>query len=130
MNNIRFFNFDSDFTGDTQGRIMMVYVIGNIKENNELRINKLIYLATLLIVLLHEVVGHVNVRYQNFLNKNKKVFHSPKPEFESDYSIKRKKESGEFVEGALFGDYKCQMTLREILFILDKNNYYKYKNYK
>ena len=130
INNIRFFNFNSDFTGDTQGRIMMVYVTGNIKDNNELVVNKLIYLATLLIVLFHEIVGHVNVRYQNFLNKNKKVFHSPKPEFESDYFIKREKKIGEFVEGALFGDYKCQMTLREILFILDINNYYNYKNYK
>ena len=65
-------------------------------------------------------LSDINVRYQNFLNKNEKKFLSPKPEFESDYSKKRKKESGEFIEGALFGDYKCQMTLREILFNLDK----------
>ena len=129
INNIRFFNFDSDFTGDTQGRIMMVYVTGIINTTYEPDINKLVYLSTLLIVLVNEIVGHVNVRYQNFLNKNEKKFLSPKPEFESDYSKKRKKESGEFIEGALFGDYKCQMTLREILFILDKRNYYEKKDY-
>ena len=58
INNIRLFNFDFDLTGDTQGRIMLVYVTGIIKTTYKPDINKLVNFSTLLIVLVHEIVRH------------------------------------------------------------------------
>ena len=45
------------------------------------------------------------------------------PTFPSNYGLFRGKESGEFIEEKLFGNYKWQMSIKQILFILDINNY-------
>ena len=41
----------------------------------------------------------------------------------SSYEKGWKKETGEFIEESLFGNYQYKMTMKEILFILDKANY-------
>ena len=45
------------------------------------------------------------------------------PIYPSDYAKERGKESGEVVEENLFGNYQCKMTMKEIFFTLDKENY-------
>ena len=67
-------------------------------------------------------MAHLLIKIYNYLNKNNKIG-SSLPNKPSDYAKKRKKESGEFLEELLFGDYKCSMTIAQILFILDKKNY-------
>ena len=83
---------------------------------------KVVYLATFLITCFHEIFGHLFIRIHNYLNKNNQI-NSPKPKFGSDYAKDRGKESGEYIEELLFGNYEAKMTLFQILFILDKNNY-------
>ena len=125
INNIRFFNFESDFVGVTKGKLQFIYIKAKMKFCSNESITILVYLAILIIALMHEIIGHLNIRFQNFVNDTK--IKSPKPEYGSSYAIERGRESGEFVEEKLFGNYKCQMNLREILFSLDIKNYNNYE---
>ena len=47
------------------------------------------------------------------------------PLYPSDYERLRGKESGEKIEELLFGNYKFEMTIKEMIFALDKENYKK-----
>ena len=59
-----------------------------------------------------------------YLNPPEKKIISPQPnKLKSSYAIKHVKESREFLEEQLFGNYGFQMTMKQILFILDKSNY-------
>ena len=123
LKNIRFFNFDTDFIGETKKRFLSIYIQSfPPKKNKNDKLKKIIYLAVVLITCFHEILGHLFIRIHNYLNKNNFIT-SPKPQFGSSYAQKRGKESGENVEELLFGNYKCEITLNQILFILDKNNY-------
>lgn len=128
LNEIRFFSFDSNFTAETKKIFLLVYIQSYISNNStkDINIKKLIYLAIFLISCFHEIVGHLSLRIHNYLFKENQV-NSPKPDFPSNYGLDRKKESGEFIEGKLFGNYKYQMSIKQILFILDINNY-QYEN--
>ena len=133
LNDIRFFNFQSDFTGLTKKRFLLIYVQGFLRNNypnaND-DIIKLIYLGTILIVFIHEIIGHLNLRIQNYLDKTKKI-EFPTPNHPSYYAKGRGKESGEFLEELLFGNYDCRMTIFQIIFILNVENYnVDYKTFK
>ena len=123
LNEIRFFSFDSNFTAETKKRILLVCVQDYISNNRtkDINIKKLIYLAIFLIACIHEIVGHLSLRIHNYLHKENQA------KFPTEYRGFRGKESGEFLEGKLFGDYKCQMTIKQILYILDIKNY-QYEN--
>ena len=125
INNIRFFNFDSDFSGSTKSRLLLIYAQSNMKPDYEESINILIYIIKFIIILIHEIVGQLNIRYQQFINNNFKYIKlkSPKPDEGLEYAIKRGAESREFVEEQLFGNYEGKMYLRQILFALDIKNY-------
>jgi len=45
------------------------------------------------------------------------------PQNPSSYAIGMQKEPGEFIEESLFGKYECKMTIKQIIFTLDKENY-------
>ena len=123
LNNIRFFNFDTDFIGETNKRFLSINIQSfPPKKNKADKLKKIIYLAVVLITCFHEILGHLFIRIHNYLNKNNYIY-SPKPLFGFFYPKKRGKESGENVEVLLFGNYECKMTLNQILFILDLNNY-------
>ena len=125
LNNIRFFNFKTDFVGITKKRFLNIYIQAFPPENtngNKIDKVKIIYLTIFLITCFDEIMAHLLVIIYNYLNKNNKIG-SSLPNKPSDYAKKRKKESGEFLEELLFGDYKCSMTIAQILFILDKKNY-------
>ena len=85
---------------------------------------------------LHEIIGHINIRFQFYLDKR---YSSHKPEKPSKFAETRKgKESGEFVEELLFGAFEDEIELNQMLYILDIKNYDKeidvfkkeYQNYK
>ena len=81
-------------------------------------------MAVFLISSIREIIGNLYLRIHNYLNPNKKKILSPQPnKLKSPYYIKSGKESGEFLEEQLFGNYGFQMTMKQILFILDKSNY-------
>ena len=124
LNEIRFFSFNSNFTAETKKRILLVCVQNYISNNaaKDINIKKLIYLAIFLIACIHEIVGNLSLRIHNYLHKENQD-NSTMPEFQTEYEVFRGKESGEFLEAKLFGDYKCQMTIKQILYILDLKNY-------
>ena len=122
INNIRYFLFDSDFSGYTKGRVLFIYLRTTIYYKNvDNNLNKLFNLANYVIVSIHEIVGHLNIRIQNYLGQ--KEYLSPKPEKGSDYANSRNKESGEYIEEQLFDRILESLTIKEILFILDIKNY-------
>ena len=121
INNIRFFNFQSNFSAITKTRLLLIYAQANMKSDYKESINILIYLTLFIINLIHEIIGHLNVRFQQYLYLNK--LKSPKPEKGSKYANERGAESGEFVEEELFGNYQGSMTVQQMLFLLDINNY-------
>lgn len=122
LNNIRFFNYMTKFIAETKKRYLSIYIRSFPSKKNGDDNRKVVYLATFLITCFHEIVGHLFIRIHNYLNKNNQI-NSPKPKFGSDYAKDRGKESGEYIEELLFGNYEAKMTLFQILFILDKNNY-------
>ena len=77
-----------------------------------------------MITCIHEIIGHLYIRINNYLNKDEKIS-SLMPNFPIKYAEERGKESGEVIEEKLFGNYKFEMTMKEILFTLDKENYKK-----
>ena len=123
LNNLRFFNYRTNFVAETKNRFLFIYFQASILEDLAFNINikKMIYLAIFLISCFHEIIGHLYIRVHNYLNKR---IQSPSPkDLKSPYSIARDKEAGEYVEELLFGNYEFRMTMKEILFILDKKNY-------
>ena len=131
--NIFFYDFHTDFKGLTMRQTMRIYEYGPILnlENNDL--SKLIYLAFILDINEHEVLGHYNIGYQKYSNETQK-YDSPKIEKElsSDYAKKRGyKESGEDIEIKLYGRVIDSLTLKEALFILNLSNYrYDYNDFR
>lgn len=124
LNEIRFFSFTTKFTAETKKRFLLIYIqtyIGN-NEVEDINIKKLIYLAIFLVSCFHEIAGHLSLRVYNYIfTKDKKE--SPIPKYPSSYARKRNKESGECIEENLFGDYKFKMSIKQMLYILDVDNY-------
>lgn len=125
LNNMRFFTYKTDAVAETKKRFLSIYMEANIRIfENDINIKKSVYLAVFLIASIHEIIGHLYLRIHNYLNPPEKKIFSPQPnKLKSSYAIKRGKESGEFLEEQLFGNYGFQMTMKQILFILDKSNY-------
>ena len=124
MDNLHFFNFRTNFVAETKKRFLFIYIQASISSENDYNtdIKKIIYLVIFLISCMHEILGHLYLRINNYIYKTEKIS-SPKPKFPSEYAEERDKESGEFIEEQLFGNYNFKMTMKEILFALDKENY-------
>ena len=124
LNNVRFFNYRTNFVAETKNKFLYIYIRSILPEEYPTDINQktCIYLIIFLTACIHEIIGHLFLRIYNYLNKDKKQS-SPMPKNPSNYAKKRQKESGEYIEEMLFGNSKYQMTMKEILFALDKNNY-------
>ena len=76
---------------------------------------KIIYLTTFLITCFHEILGNLFLTIYNYLNKNNQI----------NSLIKNN------VEELLFGNYKSNMTLNQMLFTLEIKNYsVDYKEFK
>ena len=132
INNIRYYIFKSDFHGITLVKNLSIYEDGDpyYIENNAL-LSKIAYLSDNIQSNLHEIIGHLNIRFQFYLSKDKR-YSPPKPEKPSKAALSKKgKESREFIEELLFGDIRERLELEQMLYILDINNYQKdMKNFK
>ena len=126
LDNFHFFNYETDCIAETKKRFLFTYIESQLQGNYPQNINlvKLIYLTVFLITCIHEIIGHLILRIFNYLSENEKL-NSPIPLNPSDYARLRGKESGEKIEELLFGNYKFEMTIKEMLFTLDKENYKK-----
>ena len=124
MDDFHFFNFSTDSVAETKKRFLSIHIQASFtsEKNYSVDIKKAIYLVIFLISCIHEIIGHLYIRINNYIYKDDK-FSSPMPNFPSDYTEERQKESGEFIEESLFGNYQFKMTMKEILFTLDKANY-------
>ena len=124
INKVKYFIFPSHFEGMTIGKTLSIYLNGNpfeIKDDKTL--SKLDYLSHNVKSNLHEIIGHLNVRIQYYLTKDKRYL-SPKPQNPSRQALQRKgKEAGEFLEEILFGAFAGALELEQMLYILDIKNY-------
>ena len=129
LNNIRFFNYNTDFVAETKKRFLYIYIqsFSNVLFFDiDINIRKTIYLTMFLISCIHEIIGHLYIRIYNYLYDDKndqKLLSSLPGPLATDYAKERKKESGEYIEELLFGNYGFEMKMKEILFTLDKKNY-------
>ena len=84
--------------------------------------SKLLSLSFNLINNEHEVLGHLNIRIQSIINR--KEIKSPSPNINSKNLKERKEgESGDYIEELLYGSNLNNLSYKEILFILDLDNY-------
>ena len=128
IDNIKFFIYDTSFLGDINNDNNTIYEYGNINlEIKNRDVALLIFYGFHIIIDIHEIGGHLNIKYQYYISLNE-VFRSPdiKEEFINLYSSTgkaRNRESVETIEIALFGQVKNSLTIREALFVLNKKNY-------
>ena len=126
INNIKYFIFDSDFLGATQGITLSVYMYGDPYMCEDENISKISYLCSNVKLHFHEIIGHLNIRFNYYLYK-KKEYLSPKSQNPSSFENDRRGiNSGEYVEKMMFGDSNdIGMTIGQMLYILDIKNYNK-----
>ena len=99
-----------------------------MKRKNKNSKEEIRYYTVLLITFLHEILGHVLVILQrNLYDKN---IRSPETKNSSFSKGVRKRgyESGEYLHAELFGHLLKNLSIEEICFIFDINNY-KEENY-
>ena len=132
LDNIIYFNFETDFKGLTDRKILKIYEYGlltprsNFKIKNNIDLSKTIYLAFCQIINNHEILGNFNVGYQNYNTHKKKVFTSPSVTETLGYKFAKDRGwygPGENIEIQLYGRVIFELTLKEALFILNYNNY-------
>ena len=128
IDNVKFFIYNTTFIGCTNNDANTIYEYGNIDldiENESVAL--LIFYGFHIIINIHEIGGHLNIKLQYFISLND-VFHSPdiKEDLRDLYTNNGKeknKESGETMEIEIFGEVKNTLTIQEALFILNKDNY-------
>ena len=127
-NNIKFFIYNTTFLGETNTETANIYEYGiyNLDIENH-SIALLIYYGFHIIINIHEIGGHLNIKYQYYFTLDN-TFRSPGLENEfnnlySNYAHAQKHESGETLEIKLFGEVKFSLTIKEALFVLNKDNY-------
>ena len=133
INNTRYFIFKSDFYGITVGKNLLIYLNGDpfLVDGDPLQ-NKIFFLSYDVKSNLHEIVGHLNIRFQYYISKDKRYILSPKPKNPSSQAKSRGgKEAGEFIEELIFGTSEQKITIEQMLYILDIKNYEKdYINFR
>ena len=128
IDNIKFFIYNTSFPDNVNKETDSIYEYGNYDLEIENKSEALlIFYGFHIIINIHQIGGHLNVKYQYYIS-HKEEFQSPemKKEIENLYShsaIERKKESGDEIEIELFGKVKNALKIKEALFILNKDNY-------
>jgi len=124
LEELHFFNYQTDFVAEAKKKFLFIYFQASLSSAKILDINakKVIYLAIFLISCFDKIIGHLYFKINSYLYKNENVSFF-KPKYYSDYEKRRHKESGEFIVESLFGNYDCKMTIKQIIFTLDKENY-------
>lgn len=127
LNEIRFFTYKCQFYGSTNNFNCRIYINGIYNNNKNRSASLLIYYAYLIISCLHEIGGHLNMRYQYFFSLDEN-YDSPRiqnseKQYYTEYGLSREKESGETLEIRLFGKKINTITINEALYILNLKNY-------
>ena len=128
INNTRYYIFKSDFHGMTIKKNLLIYMNGDPSPDkgnlNNLE-NKLFFLSDNVKTNLHEIIGHLNIMFQYYLSKDKR-YTSPKPNKPSSEEILSEgKGADEFIEELIFGESEQNLTINQVLYILDIKNYEK-----
>ena len=119
----RFFQFISDVLGLTEPSFFLDFVFyrGKISSYPD-KCSKLLNLSIYTVTQEHEILGHLNIRIQNYLAKNE--VSSPISESIDNFGNKTNKpESGDHIEKMLYGRQINQLNFNEVLYILDVENY-------
>ena len=119
----RFFQFISDVLGLTEPSFFLDFVFyrGKISSYPD-KCSKLLNLSMYTVTQEHEILGHLNIRIQNYLAKNE--VSSPISESIDNFGNKTNKpESGDHIEKMLYGRQINQLNFNEVLYILDVENY-------
>ena len=128
IDNLKFFIYSTSFLGNINKERTCIYEYGNYKVDIKNKsVALLIFYGFHVIINLNKICGHLYIKYQYYFSLNGK---SCSPELNSQYydlyslsAIKRKKESGEDLEINLFGNKRSELTIKEAIFILNKDNY-------
>ena len=124
FNRARIFQFQTDFIGLTEPSFFTYYIYyrGKIGPSYSEDYSKLLNLCFYQVTQEHEILGHLNLRLQNYLFNEQKS--SPIIDYK-ELSINEKKgpESGDAVEILLYGQNITELSFNEMLFLLDLDNY-------
>ena len=120
LNDIRFFNFSTNYFCKTEKKYLTIYMRSFPSNRNLDEHNQIIYLTTFLISCIHEIIGNLFLLIYNYFNKKNQI-NSIKSKNFNLFNKEKKFDSN--IEELLFGDYKSQMTLNQMLFALDIKNY-------
>ena len=123
LNRTRIFQFNTDILGLTEPSFLIdfIYYRGMIESYSE-NSSKLLNLCMYIVIQVHEILGHLNIRIQNYLSKDEIT--SPIWKVKDKLGrIISKPESGEFIENILYGRHINNLNYNEILFLLDVENY-------
>ena len=120
----RIFQFQTDFLGLTEPSFFMYYIyyrgiINSVSEEHCKLLNLCFYQLT----QQHEMLGHLNLRLQNYLSKDEEKS-SPIVE-QKDNSDKKKigPESEDTIEILIYDKCIDKLNLNEMFFLLDEDNY-------
>ena len=115
IDNIKFFIYNIKFFYNTNKLTNTIYEYGNYNiEIKNKSIALLIFYGFHIIINIHEIGGNLNARYQYFISLNDNF---------TKFAKEKNTESGESIEMELFGKVKSGLTIKEALFILNKDNY-------
>jgi len=115
IDNIKFFIYNIKFFYNTNKLTNTIYEYGNYNiEIKNKSIALLIFYGFHIIINIHEIGGNLNARYQYFFSLNDNF---------TKFAKEKDIESGEAIEIELFGKVKSGLTIKEALFILNKDNY-------
>ena len=115
IDNIKFFIYNIKFFYNTNKLTNTIYEYGNYNiEIKNKSIALLIFYGFHIIINIHEIGGNLNARYQYFISLNDNF---------TKFAKEKDIESGEAIEIELFGKVKSGLTIKEALFILNKDNY-------
>ena len=127
LREIRFFTYKCQFYGSTNNFNCRIYINGIYNNAKNKSVSLLIYYAYLIISGLHEIGGHLNMKFQYFFSLDENYV-SPRMQdsekyYYTEYGLSREKESGETLEIRLFGKKINTITINEALYILNLKNY-------
>ena len=119
LNRTRFFQFSTDIIGLTEPLFFLnlLFYRGMIESYPE-SWSKLLNLSLYIVIQEQEILGHLNVRIQNYFSQNE--ISSPITESKDKFEIIT---INDFIEKTLYGKRINQMNFNEILYILDVENY-------
>jgi len=123
FNRSHIFQFKSDFVGLTDPSFFVdfIYYRGFINSYNN-DCSKLLNLCTYQVTKEHEMLGHLNVRMQNYFSNKEISSPIPKNDDKSK-NTSGQQESGIILEMILYDQCINKLNINEILFLLDEENY-------